>query len=423
MDVVRRLLHPRTLLNRRTLRYLGWGLTAATTAQVAAVAGVVTVDELRKRRSDHEPRFPSRDPETVEVGPTAVTTYTRGATVFDDMIAAIDAAERLVLFESYIFKGDETGQRFKDALIAAAERGVSVYVIFDGFANLVVDPRFYRFPEQIHVLRFPALRRGMVHLDLRHLGRDHRKVLVVDSEIGFVGGYNVGDMYATSWRDTHVRLEGPAVWEIEDAFVDFWNEYRPRRAPRLDDRGARAWDSRIEAARNAPSRMLFPVRGLYLGAMERATTRIWITQAYFIPDGEILAGLVKAARRGVDVRVIVPEYSNHVVADWVARGYFHRLLEGGVQIWLYRNAMVHAKTATVDGIWSTVGTANIDRLSMIGNYEINVAIFSPDMAAKMEEIFTMDQGNSRRLTMEEWASRGPVVRVVESLLAPLYPLL
>lgn len=410
-------------IRRHLWRGLGWTLGVGLAAQAAAVAGVVAVDEVRKRRSAAEPRFPTDEPATVNVAGSAVTTYTKGAAVYDDMIAAIDAAQRLVLFESFIFKGDDTGQRFKDALIRASKRGVSVYVIYDGFANLVVDPRFFRFPDPVHVLRFPLIRRGMFRLDLRHMGRDHRKILVVDGRVGFVGGYNIGELYASSWRDTHLRVEGPAVWELEDAFVDFWNEYRPKGAPALDDRGARQWDSRIEAARNAPSRLLFPVRGLYLGAIERAHTRIWITQAYFIPDSEILSSLIKAARRGVDVRVLVPEYSNHVVADWVARGYFTQLLEGGVQIWLYQNAMVHAKTATVDGRWSTVGTANIDRLSMIGNYEVNLAIYSDAMAAQMERIFEMDEGNSRRLTKEEWSRRGPLVRIVEWLLWPLYPLL
>ncbi|GMA39011.1 phospholipase D-like domain-containing protein [Mobilicoccus caccae] len=279
-------------------------------------------------------------------------------------------------------------------------------------------------PEPIKVLRFPIFRLAMItRPGVRSLGRDHRKVLVVDSKVGFIGGYNIGRLYADQWRDTHLRVRGPSVWELDNAFVDFWNEYRGRHLPALPDQGAAQWDARTEAARNAPSRMLFPVRGMYLKAIDRASRRIYITQGYFIPDEEILSALLAAARRGVDVRLIMPEYSNHVVADWVARGFFDRLLDGGVKIWLYRDAMVHAKTATVDGRWSTVGTANIDRLSLIGNYEVNLELYSDEQAAEMERIFEMDLGNCRELTHDEWSARSRFRRVVERVLAPLQPLL
>ena len=398
-------------------------MLAGVAAQLAAAGTVIAVDWLRKHRADGPTEFPYAGPTTVHVAGSAVTTYTLGEHLYADMLSAIREARNSIYFESFIWKGDETGKAFKEALVDAAERGVAVYVVYDGFANLVVRRDFYDLPDSIHVLRFPVLRSGMLRLDLRHLGRDHRKILVVDDDVGFIGGYNIGELYATSWRDTHLRLVGPAVWELSDAFVDFWNEYRPDGHPELPEHGAKSWDTRVVAARNAPSRMLFPVRGLYLDAIERATRRVYITQAYFIPDHEILTALLKASQRGVDVRVIVPEYSNHILADWVARGFYADLLSGGVTIWLYRNAMVHAKTATVDGRWSTVGTANIDRLSLIGNYEVNLALFSEEMAMQMERIFSMDLGNCRELTYEAWEGRGHLPRIAERLLAPLQPFL
>lgn len=398
------------------------GVVAVT--QVAAVAGVIVVDEIRKRRQPPPTGYPFAQPTTVDVGGSAVTTYTSGTDLYKDMLEAIRSAQHTVYFESYIWKGDDVGEEFKAALIDASSRGVDVYVVYDAFANLVVPPAFFDLPEPIRVLRFPILRpQVFTRPSIRHLGRNHRKILVVDRRVGFVGGYNIGRLYAEEWRDTHLRVVGPAVWELDNTFVDFWNEYRGRRLPALPDRGAASWDARIEAARNAPGRMLFPVRGLYLKAIDRASKRVYITQAYFIPDEEILSSLLAAARRGVDVRVIVPEYSNHVVADWVARGYFERLLAGGVTIWLYRNAMVHAKTATVDGRWSTVGTTNIDRLSLTGNYEVNLEIFSDDQASEMERIFQMDMDNCRQLGLDEWEKRGKLRRFVERVLAPLHPLL
>ena len=405
------------------VRASAWGLGAATATQVGAAAVVMVVDAIRKRRTPPPGAFPRTAPRTADIAGSAVTTYTYGEDLYEDMLAAIRGARDVILFETFIWKADAVGEAFKQALIEAAARGVQVFVVYDGFANLVVDPRFYRFPRTLHVLRFPAFRAGMLLLQPRYFGRDHRKILVVDHEVGFVGGYNIGALYATSWRDTHLKVTGAGVWEIENTFIDFWNEYRDRRHPELPDRGARAWEPRIRAARNAPNRMLFPVRGLYLDAIDRAGERIYITQAYFLPDQEILGSLLAAAKRGVDVRILMPEYSNHIVADWVARGYFSALLKGGVTIWLYRNSMVHAKTATVDGRWSTVGTANIDRLSLLGNHEVNLELYSDEQAAHMEEVFARDLSHCRQLHLDDWQARSMLARVGERLLARMQPLL
>ncbi len=414
-----RRVRPRTLA-----RSIGYGVATGAAVQAIAIAGVVTVDEVRKRRTTPDTEWPRIPPTPIDVAGSRVTTYTDGGDLFADMLAAIRSATTAIYFETYIWKADAVGQEFKAALIAAARRGVDVYIIYDAFANLVIRPSFFRYPDKpanLHVLRFPVFRPGLLHLDLRHTGRDHRKILVVDGQIGFVGGYNIGSFYVDHWRDTHLRVEGPSVWEIENAFVDFWNEFRDKDLPELADRGAAEWEARIQAARNAPSRMLFPVRGLYLRAIDRAVHRVYITQAYFIPDNEIQRALLAAARRGADVRILVPEFSNHILADWVARAYYTELLEGGVTIWLYRNAMVHAKTATVDGRWTTVGTANIDRLSLLGNYEVNLELFSDEQAALMERVFAEDLTNCRQLTLAEWRQRGVLVRVTERILAPLHP--
>jgi cardiolipin synthase len=168
---------------------------------------------------------------------------------------------------------------------------------------------------------------------------------------------------------------------------------------------------------------VFPIRGMYLEAINRASRNIWLTQAYFLPDQDFVDAMVGAAQRGVDVRLLVPLKSNHVVADWISRGYYDQLLRGGVRIFRYQGAMVHAKTATVDGSWSTIGTANIDRLSLQGNYEINVEAIDGGLAATLEEIFTADQGNCLELTLSEWSARDLHRRFTESLLNPLRPLL
>ena len=390
-------------------------------AQVGAVIAVHAVDRMRLARvPGGRHGFPALPPADTTVADNVVRSYTEGHSLYADMLASIDSARDHIYYETYIWRSDEWGQRFKDALIAAARRGVEVYIVYDGFGVLNQDPRFYVFPRMqgLHVRRFPEIRSGLFTFNIRKTGRDHRKILVVDEAVGFVGGYNIGDRFADEWRDTHVRVTGPAVWELSNGFVDFWNHFKRRRQPSLPDQGAKEWNADVTAAFNLPSRLLYPVRGLYLDAMDRATDHILITTAYFIPDAEILQGLIAAARRGVTVRVLIPEYSNHILADWVARPYFGRLLREGIEIWLYQHAMVHSKTMTVDGMWSTVGTANIDRLSLQGNFEANMQFFSPAFAQRMEDIFANDLTTARQLGIEEWENRGWATKVGELLLHP-----
>jgi cardiolipin synthase len=168
---------------------------------------------------------------------------------------------------------------------------------------------------------------------------------------------------------------------------------------------------------------MFPIRGMYLEAINRAGVNVWMTQAYFLPDQDFVDALKAAAGRGVDTRILLPLKSNHIVADWISRGYFSQLLDAGVRIFRYRDAMVHAKTCTVDGTWTTVGTANIDRLSLTGNYEINVEVIDDALAKTLEEIWATDESNCIELTTGEWEARDLHRRFTEFLLKPLRPLL
>ncbi|GAB3765780.1 cardiolipin synthase [Nocardioides ginsengisegetis] len=410
----------------RLVRTIRRTLLTAIGVQLAVAIGMSVVDSYRRRGKKPRP-FPTTPPRTVVIGDGTVTTYTFGKDLFDDMLAAIEGARRQILFETYIWKGDEIGERFKAALAAAADRGVEVYCIYDGFANLVVSPRFKRFPATMKVLRYPVYTAGLRFLDLRRYGRDHRKILVVDDAVGFVGGYNIGTPYETEWRDTHVRITGPGVWDLKRAFADFWNLNRRRRI-RTSERPllletASTWEPRIRLHRNVPRLWMFPIRGMYLEAINRASRNVWMTCAYFIPDQDFVDAMKAAARRGVDVRLLVPHKSNHIVADWISRGYFSQLLDAGVRIFRFRDAMVHAKTSTVDGTWSTVGTANVDRLSLQGNYEINVEVIDEELAKTLEEIFSVDESNSLELTSGEWEARDLHRKFTEFVLAPLRPLL
>ena len=392
-----------------------------------ALAVVMTLVDAYRSRGRRPKPFPAMRPRTTPVGDGEITTYTFGQDLYDDMVAAIDAAQRQILFETYLWKGDAVGERFKRALIAAADRGVDVYVILDSFANLVVAPPFKRFPPSLKVLRFPVYAAGWRFFSFTRYGRDHRKILVVDDAVGFVGGYNVGAAYETEWRDTHVRITGPGVWDLKRAFADFWNLNR-RRVLRTSERPllletSSAWEPRIRLHRNVPRLWMFPIRSMYLEAIARSTKNVYLTTAYFLPDQDFVDTLKDAARRGVDVRILIPLKSNHVVADWLSRGYFGQLLEGGVRILRFKDAMVHAKTSTVDGSWTTVGTANIDRLSLTGNYEINLEVIDDGLAKTLEEVFEVDESNCIELTRGEWEARDLHRRFTEMVLRPLRPLL
>ena len=410
----------------RVLRWVRRTLAVVFGVPMALGIGMSLVDSYRRRGKKPKP-FPTTPPTSVDVGEGTITTYTFGQDLYADMLAAIEGAQRQVLFETYIWKGDAVGERFKAALAAAADRGVEVYCIYDGFANLVVSPRFKRFPPSMKVLRYPVYGAGWRFFDLRRYGRDHRKVLVVDDKEAYVGGYNIGSAYETEWRDTHVRITGPGVADLRRAFADFWNLHRRRRfraseRPLLVETPS-TWEPHIRLQRNVPRLWMFPIRGMYIEAINRASTNIWMTQAYFIPDQDFVDTMVRAAERGVDVRVLVPLKSNHVVADWISRGYYAQLLHAGVRVMRYRDAMVHAKTCTIDGSWSTVGTANVDRLSLSGNYEINVEVIDSSLAKALEEIFAVDETNCLELTLAEWEARDLHRKFTEFVLAPLRPLL
>lgn len=411
-------------LRESTRRVLRRAFLTTILAQVAAIVSLMVTTKVRKMLRGRN--IPSLEPSppvshSIQDGSVA-TTYTYGAELFDDMLAAIAGARRRILLETYILKGDEVGRRFKAALIDAADRGVDVYVIYDQFANLVVKPSFLAFPSPITVLRYPLFS-SWKFFSPRRLGRDHRKILVVDDDFAYVGGYNIGSAYATEWRDTHLKIAGPAVWDLDNAFIDFWNAHPKRKSPRLAQLPHAGWRPEIRAHRNVPRQLMYPIRGMYLEAIDRAHLSIDITAAYFIPDRDILGALLDARRRGVVVRIIVPRVSNHVVTDWLSRGFYGDLLRAGVEIHRYQDHMVHAKTATIDGEWTTIGTANIDRLSLLGNYEINLEILDRGLAQGMQAIFEADCAKCERLTLDEWMQRPLVARAYEWLLRPLGPLL
>lgn len=378
---------------------------------------ILQVISVRRKRSQPQGGFPHGHLEPVQVGENVVQLFDYGRDLYNAMLAAIDEAKESIYLETYIWKGDEVGQAFKDHLVRKAEEGVEVYVIFDQFANMVVPARFKVFPECIHTLEYIAIRSPLQIFDPRRYALDHRKLLVVDGSTAFIGGYNIGKVYATMWRDTHLRIEGPVAADLAQSLTGFWNlHHKPQQY--IKRHYSRHFDPLINLHETNALRLTFPIRDMYIEAITRAEHHIYLTDAYFVPDQVLLDSLKAAAQRGVDVQVLVPWTSNHVITDWLARGNFTECLLGGVRIFAYHH-MLHAKTCTIDGQWSTIGTANLDRLSSVGNYEINVEVYSEKLAWQMEELFERDLSNAFELTLDAWRDRSWYMKLSERILSPL----
>ena len=413
---LRALFQPRRLSIRNVV-FMGIGLMTSLQAITVVILQIVSV----ARRNRREGGFPHPHLHEVCIGDNRLQLYDYGRDLYNAMLAAIDSAQESVYLETYIWKGDEVGQEFKEHLARKAQEGVDVFVIFDGFGNTVVPHEFKQFPPDIHVLSYQGIRRPWHVFDVRRYALDHRKLLIVDGSIGFIGGYNLGSLYATSWRDTHVRIQGPVAADLAQSFIDFWNRHHTDNV-RITRHYPRRFDPLITFSGTNALELTFPIRDLYIHAIDRAEHTIRLTNAYFIPDSILLEALAAAAQRGVEVQVLVPWISNHIVVDWLTRGYFTDCLKANIRVFCFRN-MLHAKTCTIDGQWSTIGTANLDRLSSVGNYEINAEIYSEALARQMEELFNSDVTNAFALNLDEWIHRPWYAQLGERILAPLRMLL
>ncbi len=417
MSIEKRWLAALTLWRKFSLKRLLLQLTGIMLGLQVLIVFVLQIISVRRKRHQPQGGFPHQYLETVKVGKNKVQLFDYGRELYDAMLAAIDGARESIYLETYIWKSDAVGQAFKDHLARKAAEGVEVYVIFDDFANIVVPGKFKVFPSNINVLRYQAIRSPLQLFDLRRYALDHRKLLIVDGSVGFIGGYNLGAVYATRWRDTHLRIQGQAAADLAQSFVDFWNLHNhPSR--RIQRHYARCFDPLINTRETNAMRLTFPIRDMYIEAINRAEHHVLLTDAYFVPDRVLLGELKDAAARGVDTRVLIPWTSNHIIVDWLTRGFLTECLKAGIRVFGYRH-MLHAKTCTIDGQWSTIGTANLDRLSSVGNYEINVEVYSEKLAQQMEELFERDISNAFELTLDWWLNRSWYMKLSERILTPL----
>ncbi len=344
---------------------------------------------------------------------------------------AIRAARRHIHLEYYIFQPDETGRRFRDLLIAKAREGVQVRFLFDAVGSIRLGARFLGPMRDAGVraecfLPVSLLRRRWV-FNLRN----HRKILVVDGEIGFTGGVNVGNEYIGResqfgyWRDTHMMLRGPAVLQLQRVFAADWLfaageelvdvEFYPAVDP--------AGDHVVQIMASGPDQRVEMIHELFVAAITSARRRVWLETSYFVPTEPLRMALHIAAHRGVEVRLILPHRSAHLTALLAAHSYYDELLASGVQIHEYRGGLLHSKLMTIDGEWSTVGSANFDNRSMRLNFEAGAVFYGPAMAERLEEIFGEDLARSEPLDRAAWARRSIAQRLLENSCRLLSPIL
>jgi cardiolipin synthase A/B len=348
-----------------------------------------------------------------------VTLFADGDGAYDAMLAAIRSATKRVWLETYIFEPDRVGREFLDELLAARLRGAEVILIYDvvGSPRLSGETLKPLVDHGVGVVPFnpPFTFSG----PLPRLMRDHRKILVVDDGVAFCGGMNVSVDYAgprrgnNFFRDTHALVEGPAAAALAAIFASSFQTATSRVLP---DRGqppfplsggvfAQVLGSDARRRRRHIQRALYHTVG-------RCVRRCLLTTPYFVPPPRLLTALVRAARRGVDVRVLTAGLSDVPIASIAARHLYGRLLRGGVKVYEMSERTLHAKTATIDGVYASVGSFNLDRWSFGRNLEVNLTFVDEGLAAHLEDAFYEDLKLSREVKLEEHAARGPLERAL-----------
>lgn len=340
-----------------------------------------------------------------------VTVLRDGGETFSAMLVALAAAQHTICLETYILAADHTGDRFKAVLIDRVKAGVSVRIIYDvvgsfGLSESWVDDLRRAGCEVIDFNPIAPWRR---RFRLSH--RDHRKIIVVDDRVGFTGGLNIANDYAAvedggaGWHDMHCRVTGPIVLDLARMFRRTWlrcggTSYPPPMAPATS--APAGGGPFIRLLDNTWRRQRKTVRRAYLHVIRAARSHVLIQNAYFLPDRGLRRALAKAAARGVDVRVMVPGNSDVRLVGWAALYVLRRLARRGVKIFLWRGAMMHAKTATVDAIWSTIGSYNFDAQSRFNNLEVTVEILDPTIGQTLADHFRHDTTNADPFDEQAW---------------------
>jgi len=347
-----------------------------------------------------------------------------GPETYRAMFTAIMAARDHINMETYILEDDEVGQRFADALIEKQRQGVQVNLIHDSVGTLGTPAEFFQRLRDsgVRTLEFNPVNPATAKAGWDVNQRDHRKLLIVDGRTVFLGGINISGVYSGSsfrgnsktrpdgalpWRDTDLQIDGPVVAEFQKLFLDTWARGKGPELPKRDyfPELKRKGRDLVLVVGSTPGQENRVTYIMYVSAFAYAERFIHVTNAYFVPDEQTVEALTGAARRGVDVRLILPGASDEGPVFHAGRSYYTELLESGVKLYELRSSMLHAKTAVIDGVWSTVGSTNMDLWSFLRNDEVNAIFLGRDFAEEMERMFQTDLEQSREILLSRWKKR------------------
>jgi cardiolipin synthase len=339
-----------------------------------------------------------------------------GQQTYPEMLAAIRGAQRHVHFETYILVDDRVGREFADALSERARAGVAVRLLYDGLGSFALGEEFLGPLREagVRILEYAPLFPWRRQFGLNR--RDHQKILVVDDAVAFTGGINIGLDYVpveeggAGWYDVHARIEGPAVHELAVIFRKTWLKRRGetfpppgRPPPALPQEGLSS--SGVQVISNVVMRSRSHMRHAYLRAIRRAEGTISIMNAYFIPDRGLRRAFARAARRGVSVRVIVPSTTDVQAVRYASRHLYARLMRTGVRIFEWPGAMMHAKCGVIDGIWSTIGSYNLDKRSFLHNLEVGLVVIDKRVGDELVQEFETQIARCKEVLPGPWESR------------------
>ena len=355
-----------------------------------------------------------------------------GPNTYQAMLDAINAAHDHINIETYIFEDDAIGQRFATALIAKQQQGIQVNVIHDSVGTINTSAAFFTHLTDagIKVLEFNPVNPLDAKVDWDMNQRDHRKLLIVDGGIAFLGGINISSVYSGGsfnlhankpranplpWRDTDLQIEGPAVSELQTLFIDTWIKQQGESLatrnyfPTLKQQGSDV----VRIIGSSPDEPYSEIYVALISALRSAKTEIWITNAYFVPDPQLMAALKDAAARGVDVKLVLPSSTDSWLVFHASRSHYTELLTAGVKLYERRDALLHVKTAVIDGTWSTVGSTNLDWRSFLHNQEVDAVVRGSGFGKKMRAAFMEDVKHSDEITLKKWQKRPLTTKIKE----------
>jgi cardiolipin synthase A/B len=355
-----------------------------------------------------------------------------GPATYEAMFTALAAAQDHINLETYILDDDEVGQRFAQVLIDKQNQGVQVHLIRDSVGTLGTPAALFErmAASGIRMLEFNPVNPVTAGADWALNRRNHRKLLIVDGRTAFLGGINISSVYAggsrraasptrpdakIAWRDTDLQLQGPVVAELQRSFIATWTA---QKGPALASKKffpppERAGDLVVRAIASSPEEPFSLIYATLLSAIGSAETSVYLTNAYFVPDPQLLAALEAAAARGVDVRLILPSRTDSWLVFHAGRDHYDRLLRAQVKLYERRGVILHSKTALIDGVWATVGSTNLDWRSFLHNHELNAVVLGTEFGAQVQAMFAKDLAASETITLERWQRRGPGPRMKE----------